>query len=289
MQSEKTIESWAKENKIFIAFFVAVLCFVFWKPFNYMIYEWKERLYSSYTPGPFVPVVSGYIIWLKRHELKKMILAPTNLGYVVIVFFLILHLISQMGDLQRISILAFIGMLCGFSLLFWGKNITKMLLFPICFLVFMVPLEFLDTLVGVRLRIIASQWAAIILELIGFQILRIGTQIDMIGIFSFDVAAPCSGLKSLVSLTALGIAFAYLSQKVFWKRLVLIVSAIPIAILANVFRVVMIGLIATSFGKETAMGFFHSFSGFFLFTFALLALTGIGRLLSWDPKSLLSS
>jgi exosortase len=152
----------------------------------------------------------------------------------------------------------------------------------------MVPMEFLDGSFGVPLRIIASKWAAGILDIIGFQVVRIGTQIDMVDIFSFDVAAPCSGLKSLVSLTALGFAFAYLTQAKIWKRSVLILAAIPIAIMANVLRVVMIGLVAATLGPDQALGFFHMFSGFFLFTFALIALTGLGRLLSWSPKNLLS-
>ncbi|RJP61322.1 MAG: exosortase/archaeosortase family protein [Candidatus Auribacter fodinae] len=286
MDKNLTLSEWLKTNKMMLIFVCLAIIALFYTPFAYMVTEWRARIAGSYTPGPFVPLVSGYIIWQKRHELAKLVLSPTKWGYFVICLALILHVLAQIGDLQRISIMAFIIFTGGIMLVMLGGQVTYRLLFPLCFLVFMVPMEFLDGLIGVKLRMIASQWAAIILDLLGYSIIRIGTQIEMIGIFSFDVAAPCSGLKSLVSLTALGIAFAYLTQKSQWKRALIAVSALPIAIIANVFRVVLIGLIAASLGKDMALGFFHSFSGFFLFTFALLALTGIGRLLSWQIKNL---
>ena len=251
-----------------------------------MVVEWKDRLYTSYTPGPFVPVVSGYIIWLKKDVLKKLPRQQNMLGIILILFALVLHILAQRGDLQRVSIVAFIIILLGIILFLLGKKFLYELAFPIIFLVFMVPMEFLDGMIGVPLRIFAAKWAAMILDILGFELIRTGTQINMIGVFRFDVAAPCSGLKSLVSLTALSFAFAYLSQKENWKRLVIIAFAIPIALIANVCRIIMLGLIAVVFGKEAALGCFHGFSGFFLFTFALLALTGIGKLLSWHGKKL---
>lgn len=265
---------------------VIAIFVLYYKPFVYMVGEWQTRLYSSYTPGPFVPIVAGYIVWLKRKELKTAAIKPAGWGISVMLVALVIHVLAQRGDEQRVSIFSCIVMCLGIILFIWGKEIAKLLLFPFGFLMFMIPMEFLDGMVGVPLRIFASQSAALILEILGFRVIRIGTQLEMVDVFMFDVAAPCSGLQSLVSLTALGFAFAYLTQKKNWKRLVLIISAIPIAILANVFRVVMIGLIAAGFGKDAAMGFFHMFSGFFLFTFALIAMTGIGRLLSWSRKNI---
>ena len=274
-----------KDIVIFSAI-IGVLFLIFQKPFIYMVIEWKNRLYTSYTPGPFVPVVSAYIIWLKKDVLKKLPIQQNLAGIFLIVFALVLHILAQRGDLQRISIVAFIIILLGIVLFLLGKKFLYELAFPIIFLIFMVPMEFLDGMIGVPLRIFAAKWAAAILDILGFELIRTGTQINMIGIFRFDVAAPCSGLKSLVSLTALSFAFAYLSQKENWKRLVIIAFAIPIALIANVCRIIMLGLIAVVFGKEAALGCFHGFSGFFLFTFALLALTGIGKLLSWHGKKL---
>lgn len=281
--------TWNPSDIALLAVMSIVAIAVFYKPLIYMVMDWKLNLYSSYSPGPFVPLVSGYIIWLKRNDILKLSKSSSNWGLVIIGGSLLLHLLAQRGDLQRISIVAFIIMLFGIVMYIAGKKMALELMFPIFFLIFMVPMGFLDGMIGVPLRIVASKWAAIILDLLGYRIIRVGTQIEMVGIFKFDVAAPCSGLKSLVSLTALTVAFAYLTQKQYWKRLVLIACAIPIAIVANVFRIIMLGLIATSFGEETALGFFHGFSGFFLFTFALLTMTGIGRLLSWSGRKPLSS
>lgn len=281
VQKEKFLST---HDKILFIAVVGVLFLLFKKPFLYMVIEWKDRLYTSYTPGPFVPLVSGYIIWLKKDILKKLPRRQNTAGIFLILFSLLLHILAQRGDLQRISIVAFIIMLLGIVLFLFGKKIFSELSFPIIFLIFMVPMEFLDGMIGVPLRIFASKWAAGILDILGFELIRTGTQINIIDVFRFDVAAPCSGLKSLVSLTALSFAFAYLSQKKNWKRSVIIACAIPIALIANVFRIIMLAIIAVAVGKEAALGFFHSFSGFFLFTFALLALTGIGKLLSWHGE-----
>ncbi len=280
----KKTQFFSKENIFFAG--MALVCFwVFYDPFAYMVASWMAKISSSYTPGPFVPIVSAYMVWSKRELLKKLTKTPTYWGLMLIIPALIIHIFAQVGDLHRISVVAFVLLLLGSALFFWGRKVATQLVFPCFFLLFMVPMEFLDGMFGVKLRIMASEWAGAILDLLGFEIIRIGTQIEIIDIFMFDVAAPCSGLKSLVALCALGCAFAYLTQNKNWKRIVIISSTIPIAIFANVFRIVMIGLIAVSFGKETAMGFFHMFSGFFIFTFALFALSILGRLLSLNIKN----
>ena len=284
--TKKALSAPVKKEQIFLFLIVAVSLCVFYQPFAYMVGEWRERLDSSYTPGPFVPIVVGYMIWAQRDKLRSLPIVPVSQGLILIVCSLVLHFFAQKGDLHRISIFAFVIMISGMTLYFFGKEFFKRMMFPVGYLMFMVPMEFLDGMIGVPLRIVASKWAGVILELLGFQIIRVGTQIEMLNIFSFDVAAPCSGLKSLVSLTALGCAFAYLTQKQNWKRTILILAAIPIAMIANVFRIVFLGLIAVSFGAEAALGCFHSFSGFFLFTFALMALTALGKLLSWKPNIL---
>jgi len=276
------------DDKIFL-FIIAGLCaLLFYTPFKFMVNKWITEFDSSYSPGPFAPIVSGYIIWKKKDLLKTLPPKPTLWGLAIIVPFLLLHIIGQIGDLQQISIFCFVCILAGLSIFLRGWDFTYEILFALGFLFFMIPMGFLDTMVGIPLRMIASNWAAVILNLMGFDIIRVGTQLQFAGMFALDVAAPCSGLKSLVSLIALGLAFAYLSEKSNWKRLIIIISSVPIAIFANIVRIVLIGLIAISFGEKAALGFFHSFSGFFLFGFALFALAGIGRILSWKKEDFIN-
>jgi len=285
---EKTVSNDFRSDKIFLIVICGLCVLLFYTPFKFMIDKWITEFDSSYSPGPFAPIVSGYIIWKKRDILKSIEDKPSIWGLAIIIPFLILHIIGQIGDLQQISIFSFICILAGLSVFLKGWIFTYEVLFPIGFLFFMIPMGFLDTMVGVPLRMVASNWAAVILEMMGFEVIRIGTQIQLVGLFAFDVAAPCSGLKSLVSLIALGLAFAYLSEKNNWKRTIIILSSVPIAIFANIIRIVLIGLIAVSFGEKLALGFFHSFSGFFLFGFALFALAGIGRILSWKKEDLIN-
>ena len=97
---------------------------------------------------------------------------------------------------------------------------------------------------------------------------------------SLEVAEACSGLRSLMSLLALGFVFAYFSQKQTWKRVVLVASCIPIAIAANAFRVSGTGVLAHLYGEAAAQGFYHTFSGWSVFVVAFVMLLAEGLVLS---------
>jgi exosortase len=104
----------------------------------------------------------------------------------------------------------------------------------------------------------------------------------MLASTTLEVAEACSGLRSLLSLLALGTVYGYFSQEMMWKRWTLVVLSIPIAIIANAFRVSGTGILAHYFGEELAEGFYHTFEGWlvFLVAFILLFICGVilGRL-----------
>jgi exosortase len=100
-----------------------------------------------------------------------------------------------------------------------------------------------------------------------------------------EVAEACSGIRSLISLLALSVIFAYISQRAAWKRIVLVLSTFPIAIIANAARVSGTGALAHYYGESVAQGFFHSFSGWILFVIAFICLFIVGTLLSKIKKS----
>jgi len=101
---------------------------------------------------------------------------------------------------------------------------------------------------------------------------------------SLEVAEACSGIRSLISLLALSVVFAYISQKITWKRVLLVLSTFPIAIIANAARVSGTGVLAHYYGDSVAQGFFHGFSGWILFVVAFVCLFGVGALLSRVKK-----
>jgi len=133
------------------------------------------------------------------------------------------------------------------------------------------------------MQLFASKVAAITLYLIGIPVLREGN-VMLLANTSLEVAEACSGIRSLISLLALSIVFAYLSQKETWKRILLVLSTFPIAIIANAARVSGTGILAHHYGDKVAQGFFHGFSGWILFVVAFVCLFAVGGFLSKIKK-----
>jgi exosortase len=133
------------------------------------------------------------------------------------------------------------------------------------------------------MQLFASKVAAGCLDLIGIPVLREGNIIQLANT-SLEVVEACSGIRSLISLIALSVVFAYFSQSGTWKRVVLVLSTFPIAIIANAARVTGTGILAHHYGQTVAQGFFHGFSGWILFVVAFVCLFVLGALLSRVKK-----
>ena len=150
-----------------------------------------------------------------------------------------------------------------------------MLAFPLLFLFFMVPLPAtLFYAVAFPLQNLAARNAAWTLDLLGVPVLLDGNVIHLSQI-SLGVTEACSGIRSLISLLAVAVAWAALTLPGIWAMAVLVAAVVPITILANAGRVVATGLIGQWFGVEYAQGFFHTFSGWLVFLFAFVCLLGV--------------
>jgi exosortase len=183
---------------------------------------------------------------------------------------------------MRFSILVVLG---GVILFLLGREFFKTLLFPIVFLIFMIPIpSVLMDRITFPMQLFASKVAAKSLYLVGIPALREGN-IILLANTSLEVAEACSGIRSLISLLALSVVFAYFSQKTILKRVLLILSTFPIAIIANAARVTGTGILAHYYGEKVAQGFFHGFSGWILFVVAFACLFLLGTMLSRMKKS----
>jgi len=197
-----------------------------------------------------------------------------------ILLYLLGHLATEFFTM-RFSLLVVLG---GIILFLLGKEFFKALLFPLAFLIFMIPIpSVLMDRVTFPMQIFASKVAAGSLDLIGIPVLREGNIIQLANT-SLEVAEACSGIRSLISLLALSVVFAYFSQNTTWKRVVLVLSTFPIAIVANAARVTGTGILAHHYGDKVAQGFFHGFSGWILFVVAFVCLFLLGALLSRGKK-----
>jgi exosortase len=178
---------------------------------------------------------------------------------------------------QRSSLIV---VLAGLVLLILGRAWLWTLAFPLTFLLFMVPLPaIVVNAVAFPLQLFAAQFAELCLFNLGIPVLREGNIIALAGT-TLEVAEACSGIRSLQALLALGTIFAYFSQRSMWKRWVLVLLSIPIAIAANAFRVAGTGVLAEYFGSKAAEGFYHTFSGLSVFVAAFMLLLLSGAIIS---------
>jgi len=234
----------------------------------------------DFSHGFLIPIVSLYFVYERRKELS--ILSPSTAwtGFGLIVFGILLLLLGNLATeyfTMRFSILVVLGGIIVFLL---GNEFFKALIFPIIFLIFMIPIpSILMDRITFPMQLFASKVAGSFLYVIGIPALREGNVI-LLANTSLEVAEACSGIRSLISLLALSVVFAYLSQKTTLKRVLLVFSTFPIAIIANAARVTGTGILAHHYGDKVARGFFHGFSGWILFVVAFVCLFIVGGLLS---------
>lgn len=227
-----------------------------------------------------IPLVSAYALWLRRGALRQAAARPNRAGYLLVVAALLLHLIGVRAQLTRLSLLSMIGLLWAMPFTLYGWAVARLLLFPCAYLLFCIPFSFLDS-ITVPLRILASGAAAVLLNGLGIAATQAGTAVYSAagGGFNFDVADACSGLRSILAMTALTAAYAQFTQRGWWRQWLLFLSSVPLAIVGNIVRIVSIALVAQFFGQERAMVVYHDYSAYIVFVTAISLMMGLGRVL----------
>jgi exosortase len=239
--------------------------------------QWWDE--ADYSHGFLVPLLSAYFVWERRERLRALAPNPSAWGLVLLVagagLLLLGHVAAELFTM-RVSLLV---ILAGLVLYLRGREHLRMLAFPIFFLIFMIPPPaIVFNAITFPLQLFAARTAAASLELLAVPVLREGNLITLAHT-TLEVAEACSGIRSLVTLLALATAYASFTQPDYWRRIVLVLSSIPVAVLTNAARVVGTGVLAHFFGAGIAQDFFHTFSGWFVFVVAFALLFGEGIIL----------
>ena len=227
--------------------------------------------------APFLLLWQVLALW---SGIRETIDDPDARGLIVVVMAMAVYYFGVKAMQPRIVVFSFVILLYGLTLALGGRGALRLLFFPIAFLLLMIPLNFLDEKVGFPLQLLMARSSTGLLNMFGIATTRIGTGIYSL-VFHFDVAAPCSGIRSLMALTTVTAAYAYVTQHVQWKRWVLFLSAMPLAVLGNIARVSSIALVAQVYGQEIASKAYHEYSGFIVFAVALSTMVIIGLLLNF--------
>ncbi len=257
---------------------LALLFIAYIPTLKWMIDRWFEAE-SYYGHGFLIPALSLFIIWQRRGALKRIPISGGITGLWIVISSLLVHMICAGLKVYFISGFSFVFAIYGLIIFFFGRKMAHSLIFPVFFLLAMIPLPLvLISNLTVRLKLFAAQCATIILNHIGFPSIRDGSIIRMPNSY-IAVEAPCSGLRSLISLLTLGLLFSYAMRVSYVKKAILFASSIPIAIATNIFRILMLATVNDLYGEKIAMGFFHDFTGFLVFAFAFAGLFGVSRIL----------
>ena len=264
---------------------------------------WFEENYSH---GLLIPFIIGYIIWLEFDALKEDSRKPAFvLGGGAIVLALAMLLAGTLGAelyAQRISLVL---ILAGIVLYFWGARLLQLLATPFLLLLLAIPIpSIIFNQIAFPLQTIASKLAIWGIKVLEIPAVREGNVIEIlprgaVSTVKLEVVEACSGIRSLMTLVTIALILGYFTRRNkktgdllsylkdldFWRILVLMLSAVPIAIVTNAARVTATGWMTYAYGRQSAEGFSHNFAGWLVYLAALLLLLGLNWLLNAGFKT----
>ena len=251
---------------------------MFWIGFMSLGVAWSTPEYSH---GPLIPILSLYL-FLRHLKAVPPITAPINDRWPGFGIATLALLVALIGNLARIPDIVTYGMILwtfGILLISFGWRHGRQFWPPIVHLVFMLPLPaFIYWKLSIQLQFISSEIGVWVIQLMGIPVYLDGNIIDL-GVWKLHVAEACSGLRYLFPVMSFSYIFAVLYQGPKWHKAVLLLSAAPITILMNSFRIGVIGVMVDNFGIEHAQGFFHFLEGWVIFVSCVVILFGLARLM----------
>jgi exosortase len=285
---------------------VSALFFVYASVLVKLSHDWWVD--ENYSHGLLIPFVIGYILWAERDKLRQGRHKPSMLwGGAAILLALFALWTGVAGAelfMQRTSLVL---MLAGVAVYFWGGHLLRLIWVPLALLLLAIPIPtIVFNKIAFPLQLFASRFAVWSMRLFDIPVLRQGNVIELMPLNSLEtkkleVVEACSGIRSLMTLMTLAVVFAYFtyprpssgtgktgdgSRKTgpfsslrtwgFWRSTLIVLSAVPIAILTNALRVSGTGVLARYYGPKVADGFFHSFSGWVVYISAFLLLFAFG-------------
>lgn len=254
------------------------------------LFQWMYTAYnyegSEDGHGNLVPLVVLGLLWWKR---KWLLASPKSVwrpGLIWLGLAVVLHVLGYVVQQPRLSVVALFAGVYALAALAWGRGFARACLFPFVLFGFCIPLGALAEPISIPLRQVSTDIAVgLSRHFLGIPVLQEGVQImDPKGAYSYEVAAACSGIRSLVTLLALTTIYAGVSLRAWWKRGLMVGMAFPLSLLNNVARLVSIIVASEAFGHE-AGEFVHEWFGFVTFVGALVAMLALGHWLR-EPAAL---
>ncbi len=251
---------------------LVLLGLIYWSNLAHFYYAWTND--DNYSHGFLVPLISLYFANQAAQRGRVEVRSGVGLGTALLLVAVFGRLGTVLVPVPFVGDFTFLLGIAGLGALLFGTAALRRYWFAIFFLVFMIPLPIaLYTKIASPLQLLVSQIASAVLNATGLPVLCEGNKMTLPGGVQLFVAEACSGMRQLTGFLALTAAVAYLSARSVWYRATVIASSIPIAMTANVARVVLTGYIM-HFNPKYASGMFHTLEGLLMMAFGLSLLRG---------------
>jgi len=243
------------------------------------------NLEPEYSHGILIPPIALFLIWQQRDALARTPFHGAWSGLLVLALGLAFWLVGELSTITAIVQYGFLLVLYGLVATLTGWAVFRRLWMPLLILVFMIPLPaFFSNTLSLNLQLLSSAIGVWLIRLFGISVYLEGNVIDL-GSYQLQVAEACDGLRYLFPLMTLAFIVAYFFRAPLWKRVVLFVSSMPIAILMNSFRIGAIGVTVEHWGRQMAEGLLHDFEGWVVFMLSTVALLGVAAALTRIGRS----
>ena len=271
----------SKDDKIKISVLLLLWAAAFAPLYPELVRDWLRHTDNSHAF--LVPFIALYFVRQKKVALQGTPIGSSPWGGAIFAASLIVYAASYGGGTAFPARIAMITSLFGLAWFCLGSGFIRILAFPIGFLLFMIPVPYsLMSLASMPLQLMATRVSAALIGFCSIPVYREGNLLNFVNT-RLEVAEACSGIRSIVSLTMLSLLFCYLSKGGWWRKVLLVGAAIPIALAANIVRVTGTGILAHYYGDKVAKGFLHEFSGLAIFAlgfallFAVFSIIGRGK------------
>ena len=272
-----TFSETIKAHRFELLAFVLLLGAVYHSIVHEMVLDWAKD--DNYSHGFLVPLIAGYLGYMRKDELLAAEVRPSNAGLGVVALGLLLLFLGWLGTEYFTMRSSMVLIMAGAVLYLLGWKIFKILLAPLAYLLLMVPIPYIIyDAAAFPLKLFVTKVSVISMKALGVVVLQEGN-ILMFPNITLEVADACSGLRSIMSLLALGAAYALVFFSRSRDRAILILSTLPIAVFTNCLRVIATGILAQYFGSAAAEGFFHEFAGLSVFAGAVVMFVALGAAL----------
>lgn len=230
------------------------------------------NLKPEYSHGIIIPILSAFLIWRQRQELRALPFTGSWYGLTLIAAGLALRLLGELTTMHTLEHYAFLLVLYGLVLSLTGPKVFGRLWMPLLILVFALPLpSLIDSALSLHLQLLSSAIGVAVIRAAGISVLLEGNVIDL-GNYQLEVAEACSGLRYLYPLMTLAFIIAYLFRGPSWKRAATFLSSVPITIAMNSLRIGFVGITVEYWGLKMAEGVLHEFEGWLIFMLSIGAV-----------------